>query len=208
MTEMVLAACTGKSAFPSKNAAASVAKRMRRKHSTTVDAYRCQACGQWHVGAPEPRPHKREAAQRATTPAKPAMTPTRERLERGEWVAVGKGHDKLLRDIGSVPVDRLEHAGVLSNHQASAARQFEELYRAANEAVTARDSCTIWEPKGHDEGDGPVKEARDRRELYLFLGMAKDQALRRVCVEHVEPRGVEIGILREALNECVRFFRT
>lgn len=200
--EQLQAGCEGKQAFASRAKAKEVAKRMRRG-GRTVGEYRCEFCGRWHIG--------QDAKRQISTwePRKHQDRPTPERRRHGEWVFVdteAAGH-RVARDMASTPIDRMEHAGVLSNEQASAARDFEQLYRAAQEVPATRDSCTIWEPQGHDESDGPVEAVRDRRELYLFLGTQRDMILRYVCVEHREPRPRDIGLLREALNECVRFFK-
>jgi len=133
--------------------------------------------------------------------------PTPERANRGQWAVVETAEGKHLRDMQSHPIDALEREGRLSSDQASAARDFEQLVRDATEIPGARDSCTIWEPRGHSSDDGPVRAVRERRELYLFLGVVRDRQLRRVCVDHVWPKPHEVGILREALNECCRFFK-
>lgn len=144
-----------------------------------------------------------------TAPTRGKDRPTPERATRGIW-GLFETEDagiRHARDVASHPIDALEWRGVLSSDQASAGRDYEALYRAANEAPGIRDSCTLWEPKGYESDDGPIHAVRDRRELYLFLGVVRDRQLRRVCVEHVEPKPDEVGLLREALNECVRFFK-
>lgn len=199
-----LAGCAGKVSYPTKSRASEVAKTMRRKHRGRMAEYKCDFCGAWHIG------EKTETvAAQKWAPKREQDRPTPQRRQRGDWVFVSteRAGQSVARDMASVPVDRLEHAGVLSNDQASAARDFENLYLAANETAPTRDSTTIWEPKGHDASDGPIAAVQDRKELYLFLGMNRDKLLRRVCVEHQEPKMSEIGPLREALNECVRFFK-
>jgi ribosomal protein L32 len=45
------AGCGGKEVFDDYGVAHSVAKRMRRNNSrTSPHAYKCQACGLWHIG--------------------------------------------------------------------------------------------------------------------------------------------------------------
>jgi len=148
-------------------------------------------------------------AERQLPPPRHNERPTPERAAHGRFVEMltEDAGVKHARDVEAHPIDALEWRGVLSSDQASAGRDFEELYLRANEMPPARDSTTIWEPKGHDGGDGPVQAVRDRRELYLFLGVVRDRQLRRVCVDHVSPKPSEVGILREALNECARFFK-
>lgn len=41
--------CEGKDGMPA-SVAKQTAKRMRNKYKANVSAYRCRACGQWHVG--------------------------------------------------------------------------------------------------------------------------------------------------------------
>lgn len=144
----------------------------------------------------------------------PKARPTRERLQRGVW-ALREAEDedgnltaglKHARDLEAHPIDRLENRSTITKEQAQAGRDFEALYRAANEAPGIRDSTTLWQPKGHENDDGNVAAVRDRKELYLFLGTMRDQLLRRVCVQHEYPRPREIAALREALSECERFF--
>jgi hypothetical protein len=53
---VVAAGCTGKDPL-SPERARQIAKRMTRKHGANVNAYRCRACGQWHVG------HNRDGAR-------------------------------------------------------------------------------------------------------------------------------------------------
>ncbi len=135
--------------------------------------------------------------------------PTAERRAHGEWFldTTDIAGVRVARDAASTPLDRLHHVGVISNDQWSAGRDYENLYVSAQETAPSRDSCMTWEPKGHDNGDGPVAAARDRKELYLMLGTNRDVLLRHVCVYHNEPRDADIGPLREALNECARFFK-
>ncbi|MEM6833299.1 MAG: hypothetical protein AAF562_06710 [Pseudomonadota bacterium] len=135
--------------------------------------------------------------------------PTPERLLRGHWglLDTEDAGTKHAKDFQAHPIDSLEHRGVISNEQASAGRDYEALYRAANGGGGIRDSTTLFEPKGHDNDDGNIPASRDRHELYLFLGVYRDRLLRRTCVDHLEPKVGEIGLLREALNECCRFFK-
>ena len=135
--------------------------------------------------------------------------PTPERRKKGEWVLL-ETEDAGIRhakDVAAHPIDDLERRGVISGDQASAGRDFEALVRAATETDGVRDSCLTWQPKGYASDDGNVEAVRDRRELYLFLGVVRDRMLRRVCVDHVPPRPGQEGVLREALNEAERFFR-
>lgn len=51
-------ACEGKPAFPSLRLAQGVARRRRRGRNKDPDrktsvAYKCQACGLWHLGGPD-----------------------------------------------------------------------------------------------------------------------------------------------------------
>ncbi|MDP5216708.1 hypothetical protein Q5Y75_05715 [Ruegeria sp. 2205SS24-7] len=198
-----LASCEGKHKFTSKARAKEVAKAQRRAGHGRIHEYRCQYCGAWHVGAAKPK-------QISTwEPREDQDRPTLERRKRGDWVFIDTeiAGRRVAKDMASTPIDRLENSGALSNEQASAAREFESLYLRAQETPQARDSTTIWEPQGHDSGDGPVEAARDRKELYLFLGMQRDKLLRWICVDHNEPKLSEVGLLREALNEAVRFFK-
>jgi len=149
-----------------------------------------------HADAWEPRPGRKDR-------------PTPERRMKGKWGLLdtedaGVRHAK---DFEAHPIDSLEHRGVISNQQASAGRDFEALYRAAIQTPQTRDSCLTWQPKGYESDDGNFAAVEARRELYLFLGVARDRFLRRVCVDHQEPKPRDIGILRECLNECVRFFK-
>ena len=206
VTYQQVSGCAGKVSYRSKAKAANAAGKMRRKKKIKVAEYKCQFCGLWHVGS-----NTETLEGKRWEPRKEADRPTRERRKRGEWIVgqLEKNGPKVAQDAASTPIDRMAHAGVISNDQASAARDFEDLYRRASETGSVRDSCTIWEPQGHDETDGPVEAVRDRRELYLFLGTQRDMLLRHVCVEHREPkRADQIGILREALNECCRFFKS
>lgn len=204
--ELELAACVGKKTFPDKGTALKVAARMRRNRGERLEPYKCKSCGMIHIGKPIAKP-----GEQKWMPQKHKDRPTPERKEKSTWELhkTEIAGIKVARAIDTTPVDRMEHVGLLSNDQASAGRQFEELYAAARETPGTRDSCTIWEPKGFESDDGNVKAVRDRRELYLFLGVQKDMMLRHACVEHREPRGdMQVGLLREALNECVRFFKT
>ena len=149
-----------------------------------------------HADAWEPRPGRKDR-------------PTPERRLKGKWglLETEDAGVRHAKDFHAHPIDSLEHRGVISNAQASAGRDFEKLYRAANGTGGIRDSTTLWEPKGHENDDGNVKAAEQRNELYLFLGVYRDKLLRRVCVHHSEPKPSEVGALREALNEAERFFR-
>ena len=197
-------ACISKVRFATQKRAADVAKKQRRKTGERIGEYHCPICGGWHIG------HREKEHDRTWESREGRDRPTPERKAKATtWVFVmtEEAGVKAARDVSGNPIDRMQHTGVLDNDQASAARDFEQLYRAASEAPPSRDSTQTWEPKGHDSTDGPVEAARDRKELYLALGMHRDQLLRKVCVRHEEPKPNEIGPLREALNECVRFFK-
>lgn len=135
--------------------------------------------------------------------------PTPERRKKGEWILLDTEDAGIrhAKDTAAHPIDDLERRGVISGDQASAGRDFEALVRAATETEAVRDSCLTWQPKGYASDDGNVTAVRDRRELYLFLGVVRDRMLRRVCVDHEEPHPHQVGLLREALNEAERFFR-
>lgn len=51
-TQYELSACTGKASFDSFSLAKKVAKRRRRSMcgDRKSDAYKCEACGKWHIG--------------------------------------------------------------------------------------------------------------------------------------------------------------
>lgn len=134
--------------------------------------------------------------------------PTPERRKRGAWQEIGgkAAVERYLRDVEAHLIDALEWRGIITQEQADAGRDFERLVRAATETPQARDSTTIWEPKGFENDDGNVKAVRDRRELYLFLGVYRDRLLRRACVNNEKLKLNELQLLPEALNECVRFF--
>jgi len=151
---------------------------------------------------------KRKRIQRPLSPdnARYNERPTPERAKRGQWAVVETAEGKHLRDMQSHPIDALEREGRLSSDQASAARDFEELYRAQCEIAGTRDSCTIWEPRGHSSDDGPVEERRRYRELCRDLGMLRERRLQWVIIEGNEPRARDVGKLREDLNELARFF--
>lgn len=55
--ERQLAMCSGKERMPRK-AAEDVAQQMRRR-GRPVQAYRCKACGGWHIGSTETVRHGR-----------------------------------------------------------------------------------------------------------------------------------------------------
>lgn len=42
--------CGGKRVYESHATATKMAKRTRRQYENRVEAYRCRACGRWHVG--------------------------------------------------------------------------------------------------------------------------------------------------------------
>ena len=201
--EYIAAGCEGKHKHNRKTAM-TVAKRARGK-GQAVEAYRCTFCGSWHVGHAKKREHRETWTPR---PESERDRPTPERRSKGEWtwVTTDRAGQKAAKDVKANPIDALEHSGALSSDQASAARDFELLYHRAKATPGIRDSTTLWEPKGFESDDGDIVAERDRRELYLFLGIVRDRQLRHVCVEHNEPRPDQVGLLREALNECARFF--
>lgn len=199
----ISAQCAGKSSFPSRAIAKEIARKARRK-GVKVNEYRCDHCGRWHIGDPTYAKHD------LWEPRKEQDRPTPQRRQFGEWEIqrTERNGPKVARDMASTPIDEMAYTGVISQEQAQAGRDFEELYRAARETVTTRDSCTIWEPRGEDSSDGPVEAAERRRELRKELGGYYEAILRYTCVEHIPPRGpVQIGILREALNVAERFFK-
>lgn len=135
--------------------------------------------------------------------------PTPERLSRGDWRLVDSeiaGH-KTAIDASAHPIEALEYAEVLTSDQASAARDWESLYRAASETGGIRDSTTLWEPKGYESDDGPVNAVQERRELYLALGTYSDQLLREIILTPRRPKRNEIERLRIALDACCIFWK-
>jgi len=197
--------CAGKGSFMSKAKAEKVAKQMRKKTKEKLTEYKCPFCSRWHIGNST---FYREAEEWASS--RNAQRPTAERKRRGKWELgrIEKNGAKVARDSFSCPIDRLEYIKDITNDQASAARQFEELYRSQCEVAGSRDSCTIWEPKGFQSDDGPVEARKRYREVCREIGMLQERILQWVCVEHQEPRGdKQLGQLREALNECVRVFK-
>lgn len=134
------------------------------------------------------------------------LTPERKAKGEWSWIAVEKNGPKAPRDLHAHPVDRLQHSGQISPDQASAAYDYEQLYRAALQVPQARDSCTLWEPKGHDNDDGNVEAVRRYRDFCRSVGMIRERQMQWVCVEMNHPEREEIGAFREALNEAERFF--
>lgn len=205
--ETVKAACEGK-VRRTRDGAKHAARRLR-KGGAAVAPYKCTHCGHWHVGGKGLKPVKKDM-----TPWRPREgkdRPTPERLRRGTWafVETDDAGTRATRDYSSAPIDKMEQAGVLTKDQACAGRDYEELVRAASEGGGVRDSCTIWEPKGYESDDGPV-EAKERLKAFeRDLGKQRVARLRWVCVEHKPPRlhGEDVGMLREALNDAVRFFK-
>lgn len=196
--------CEGKHKYPSAAAANKVARAQSKKKRSRIEAYKCPTCGAFHVGQ-RPRKAGRRPVERSTVPRRYQEQPTPERLEKGVWLVDQK---EARRDVATAPIDRLEHSGTIDNDQASAGRQFEQLWRAQNEIHGIRDSCTIWEPKGFASDDGPIEAAERWRKLCRHLGMLREAQLRWVCVDHNDPRPRDIGALREALNEAIRFFKS
>lgn len=196
--EKQLAGCEGKVAL-NREQAKTAAKRQRKK-GRKVEAYKCSFCAKWHVGGINPA---------EAIPSEPRkIRPTPERAARGEWVAVGgkAAVERHIRDVAAHPIDDLEHRGVISKEQADAGRQFEQLWRAANQVPGIRDSTTIWEPKGHDEGDGDVDSVKRKREIEAFLRKEQVRQLIWVCVQHEKIGPHNHGVLCETLNEAARFF--
>ena len=135
--------------------------------------------------------------------------PTRERKDRGDWIWINSKEAgvKAAKDVAAHPIDYLEHAGVITNTQGSAGRDYESLYRVCLEVEQARDCLTLWMPKGHASDDGPVEQKKRYRNLCREIGIVRESILRQVCVHERHPRGGDqIGALREALNEAERFF--
>lgn len=152
---------------------------------------------------------KKPSAPSGMPPHRHNERPTPERMLRGKW-RMGETIDagiKVAIDDAAHPVEAMLYDKIISPEQYQAACDFEALYRAQLEIPQARDSCTIWEPKGHDETDGPVHERARYRALVRSIGMIHDSVLIRHCVHHVPTRGPkEVGQLREALNSVVHFY--
>lgn len=154
---------------------------------------------------------KRSAKTR--TPIEPPQRykerPTVERMLRGRW-RLGETIDagiKVAIDDAAHPLEALRHDGIISDEQYQAGSDFEALYRAQCEVPQSRDSCTIWEPRGHDETDGPIEERRRYKEVVRAIGMIHERALITTCVHQYYPKGTKgIGELREALNAAVHAF--
>ena len=195
--ERQVAECEGKQRY-SREQAKTIAKKLRRKKAK-VEAYKCATCGSWHIGAITKKPDLGGPRRIAPTP---------ERVKKGDFKKVGgkAAVERYVFDPIAHPIDALQHSGQISQDQADAGRQFEKLARDATQTPGARDSTTIWEPKGFESDDGNVKAVREWNELYLFLGVVRSRILRRVCVEQESPKLHEIGLLRECLNEVERFF--
>jgi hypothetical protein len=136
--------------------------------------------------------------------------PTAERMARGAW-RMGETIEagiKVAIDDAAHPLEAMRYWGSITAEQYQAGCDFEALYRAQCEVPGTRDSCTIWEPKGHDETDGPIEERRRYRDLCRAIGMIHESKLIRACVHHEYPRGQQAtGDLREALNAAVHFFQ-
>ena len=155
------------------------------------------------------KPPRDDAAQWQDQPGKGKARPTPERLSWGDWRLVDSeiAGQKLAVDAAAHPIEALEYAEVLTSDQASAARDWESLYRLANEVGGIRDSTTLWEPKGYESDDGPVNAVRERRELYLALGTYSDQLLRDIILTPRQPKRREIEPLRIALDACCIFWK-
>jgi hypothetical protein len=136
--------------------------------------------------------------------------PTAERMMRGKW-RLGETIDagiKVAIDDGAHILDAMRHEGLISSEQHQAGFAFEELYRSQCEIPQARDSTTIWEPKGFASDDGPVEERRRYKEVSRALGMIHESRLIWACVHHNPPKGNRaIGELREALNAAIHAFQ-
>jgi len=202
----VLSGCEGKAKMTRQHAKVA-AKRGRRKHQA-LEAYRCRSCGNWHVGHSK---GKRENPESWTPrPDRERDRPTPERKARGQWVWVdtSKAGQRAARDMWAHPVDRLEYSQQIDNDQASAARDYEQLYRAAIQVGGIRDSTTLWEPKGHENDDGNVEGVKRYRQFCRAVGTVRERQLQWVCIEGKMPRSKpdEIGQFREVLNEAARFF--
>lgn len=157
------------------------------------------------------------------TPEREKERPTPERLAKGGmrasksgqslkspggWGLIDTGQGYAAQDRTAHPIDKMEHAGVITKDQAQAGRDYEALARSCVEVPGIRDSCTIWEPKGHDSDDGPVHLKPRLRELERRLSAAQLSELWRVCVEQGVPDLAyrPLSELREGLNRCARFF--
>lgn len=199
--ELILAACEGKQR-QTRQAAKALAKKQRRKKGAAVEAYRCPHCGFWHIGAIEKKPARSEPPDGRT------VKPTPERRKKGEWVwvAMGKNEPKAARDMKSHPIDAMSYTRTISHQQASAAYDYEAAYRAALQTPQARDSTTLWEPKGHESDDGNVDAVEKYRKLCRHLGMVRERQMQVVCIEGYMPKRHEIGEFRETCNEVARFF--
>jgi hypothetical protein len=156
---------------------------------------------------------KKRRAVKPTTPAEPTQRykerPTSERMMRGKW-RLGETIDagiKVAIDDAAHPLEALSVEGMISQEQYQAGCDFEALYRSQLEVPQSRDSCTIWEPKGHDESDGPIEERKRYRDLCRNVGMVHESRLIWTCVHHNFPKGPKaMGEFREALNAAVHFF--
>jgi hypothetical protein len=156
---------------------------------------------------------KNRRAAKTRTPIEPPQRhkerPTPERMAHGRW-RLGETIEagvKVAIDDAAHPLEALFYDKFISQDQYQAGTDFEALYRAQLEVPQARDSCTIWEPKGHDETDGPVEERRRYREICRTIGMVNESRLIAVCVYQQFPKGQKaMGEFREALNMAVHAF--
>ena len=197
-----VSSCEGKDRFTSAPRAEQRARRMRRI-GKRVSVYKCEHCRSWHIG-PEiikgpPIPIRKPRQDNTPTPQR--------RAKGGAWVWIATDKKKAARALDTHPVDRMEHAQVISKAQGQAARDFEALYRAQCEIPQVRDSSTIWEPRGYESDDGPTDSRARYKALVRRIGAQAERQLTDVCVYMKDPRPSAVGLLREALNECARFFQ-
>lgn len=52
--------CEGKHRFDSPALALKLAKKSRQRRDSSLQAYHCQFCGGWHVGAGKPKPARKK----------------------------------------------------------------------------------------------------------------------------------------------------
>lgn len=196
--ERIQAGCEGKARMTRERA--NVAARRQRKKGQKVHAYRCHHCKYWHVGGSD--------FAKPDEPQRDEMRPTPERHAKGDWsfVRLEKNGPKAVRDMNAHPIDRLQRAGIITAEQASAAYDYEALYRASLQTPQARDSTTLWEPKGHESDDGNVEAVERYRKFCREVGMIRERQMQWVCVEQNDPKPHEVGPFRETLNEVERWF--
>jgi len=198
--ERQLSECEGKQRHTRPQAIA-LAERQRRK-GASVEAYKCSICKKHHIGRITKTPKPLHDGPRK-------ISPTPERQAKGVFKKVG-GKAASVRyavDVSAHPIDALRHTKQISQQQFEAAQDFEEAYRNALQVPGIRDSCTIWEPQGHQSDDGNPRAVALYRALSRRLTMIGESRMQSVIIYLTPPRNDrELGELREALNEAHRFF--